>query len=359
MKIVFVLPDMPGGGSERVVAMLANEYVQRGYEVDILLFAGNRTVYPLNQQVKVYIAGEASGGNPLIRLKRLIKMRKYYKENRNCYIFSFCVMGTVFSVLAAAGIPHRLLVSERNDPTRIPHQRLRNWAYRKAERLIFQTEDMKRCFPEDIRKKSCVIPNPVAGEMPDPFCGERKKWVVSVARLQPQKNHKLLLDAFAEFTKEYPEYQLHLFGIGELEEELRKRAKQLKIEDKVIFRGFSSNVKEEIWDSAMFVLSSDYEGISNSMIEALAMGIPVISTDCPVGGSKTYIQDGVSGILTPVGDAQSLSNAMKRVAGDPELARKLSLNGAKIKETYKLKKIADRFLEEAGIAGNADSMHGD
>lgn len=349
MKIVFVLPDMPGGGTERVVALLANEYVKRGYETAILLFAGNQTAYPLNPEVEVHIAGEASGGSFLVRIKRIYHMRKFYKENKGCYIFAFSVMGAVFSVFSAFGIPHRMLVSERNDPTKYSQWKIRNWAYGKAEKLVLQTQDMKKCFPENLQKKVVVIPNPVAEGMPEPFQGERKKRVVSVARLQPQKNHKLLLKAFAEFVKEYSEYELHLFGIGELEEELRSQAKQLEIEDKVMFRGFSSNVKEEIWDSAMFVLSSDYEGISNSMIEALAMGIPVIATDCPAGGSKTYIQDGVNGILTPVGDVKAMSDAMKRVAGDPELADRLSFNGAKVKESYQLKKIADRFLEEAGI----------
>lgn len=359
MKIVFVLPDMPGGGTERVVALLANEYVKRGYEVAILLFAGKQTAYPLDPRVEVHVAGEASGGKISVRLKRIFKMRKFYRENKGCYIFAFSVMGAVFSVFAAAGIPHRMLVSERNDPTRFSQWRIRNWAYKKAEKLVLQTTDMKECFPEGLRKKAVVIPNPVAEGMPEPFQGERKKQVVSVARLQPQKNHKLLLDAFADFAKEYPEYELHLFGVGELEEALRRQAKQLEIEQKVMFRGFSSNVKEEIRDSAMFVLSSDYEGISNSMIEALAMGVPVISTDCPVGGSRTYIENNVSGILTPVGDAKALSEAMKRVAGDPALASKLSLNGAKVKETYKLKKIADRFLDEAGIASVTCDMRED
>ena len=99
----------------------------------------------------------------------------------------------------------------------------------------------------------------------------------------------------------------------------------------------------------MFVLPSDYEGISNSMIEALAIGVPVISTDCPVGGSRAYIEDGVSGILTPVGDAAALSEAMLKIADDPAFARMLSANGVKIKDKYGLKQIADRFLEEAGI----------
>ena len=349
MKIVFVLPDLPGGGSERVVAMLANEYVKRGYEVAILLFAGNQVAYHLDENVEVYIAGKASGGNPLIQISRLFKMRRFYRKNKGCYIFSFCVRGSIFSVIAAAGIPHRFLVSERNDPTQISGQRLRDWSYRKAEKIILQTDDMKKCFQEDIQRKSAVIPNPLSSDMPEPFIGDRKKQIVSVGRLQPQKNHKLLLDAFAEFHKVYADYELHIFGIGELENELKKKAEELQIADYVVFRGFCSDVQNEIRDSAMFVLSSDYEGISNSMIEALAMGVPVISTDCPVGGSRTYVENGVNGILTPVGNQKALSDAMIKLADNPEIAKKFSANGAKIKEQYSLEKIADKFLEEAGI----------
>ncbi|MCM1173963.1 MAG: glycosyltransferase [Blautia sp.] len=353
MKIVFVLPDMPGGGSERVVAMLANEYIKRGYEAAVLLFAGNRTAYPLDDKIEVFIAGEPSDGNPWIQLKRLFQMRRYYRKNKGCYIFSFCVRGSIFSVLAAAGIPHRLLISERNDPTRISGQRLRDWSYRRAEKLILQTEDMKRCFSADIQRKSAVIPNPVSDDMPEPFMGERKKQIVAVGRLQPQKNHKLLLEAFADFQKKYMDYELHIFGIGELENELKQQAKALHIADKVVFRGFSSTVQKEIWDSAMFVLSSDYEGISNSMIEALAMGVPVISTDCPVGGARTYIENNKNGILVPVGDRDALSEAMMKIVENPRFAQMLSMNGAKIKEQYGLEKIADRFLEEAGIGKTA------
>lgn len=349
MKIIFVLPDMPGGGSERVVAMLANEYTKRGYEVAILLFAGKQTAYPLDDKIEVFIAGEPSNGNPLVQLKRLYRMRRYYRKNKNCYIFSFCVRGSIFSVLAAAGIPHRLLISERNDPTRISGQKLRDWSYRKAEKLILQTEEMKHCFSDDIQRKSAVIPNPVSADMPEPFTGDRKKQIVAVGRLQPQKNHKLLLDAFADFQKKYTDYELHIFGVGELEKELKQQAENLHIADKVIFRGFSSAVQKEIWDSAMFVLSSDYEGISNSMIEALTMGVPVISTDCPVGGSRTYIENNINGILVPVGDKKALTEAMLKITENPQFARMLSANGAKIREQYGLDKIANRFLQEAGI----------
>lgn len=349
MKIVFVLPDMPGGGTERVVAMLANEYSKRGYPVAVLLFAGNQTAYPLDERIEIVTVGEPSFGNPLIQLKRLFHMRQYYKKNRDCYIFSFCVRGSIFSVLAAAGIPHRLLISERNDPAHFSGKRLRDWSYRKAEKLVLQTEDMKRCFSKDIQKKAVVIPNPVSDDMPEPYTGERKKRIVAVGRLQPQKNHKLLLEAFADFQKICHDYELHIFGVGELETMLKQRAEELHIADNVVFRGFSASVKEEIWDSAMFVLSSDYEGISNSMIEALAMGIPVISTDCPAGGSRMYIKNNENGILVPVGDKKALAEAMMKLARNPEFAKQLSVNAVKVKEQYALVKIADRFLEEAGI----------
>lgn len=349
MKIVFVLPDMPGGGTERVVALLSNEFVKRGYQVTILLFAGGQIAYPLDERIEIHISGQASGGNMLLRLKRLRDMRRYYKRNPGCCIFAFSAMGAVFSVLAAAGIPHYMLISERNDPAKYEHQRIRNWAYSKANKLVFQTEEVKNCFDEKIRKKAIVIPNPIANDIPEPFEGKRKKRIVSVARLQKQKNHKLLIDAFAEFVKQYSDYELHLFGIGELEEELKEQVRQLGLEKSVIFRGFSDNVKEEIIDSAMFVLSSDYEGISNSMIEALAMGIPVISTDCPVGGSRIYIENNVSGLLIPVGDKGALVNAMEKIAGNEEFARQLSENSVKIRVDYGLSRIADKFLKEAGI----------
>lgn len=349
MKIVFVLPDMAGGGTERVVAMLANEYIKRGYQVCILLFAGKKVTYSLDKHVEIISVSAASKGNPLIRIKRMINMRRFFKENRGCSIFAFSAMGAVFSIIATAGIPCRMLVSERNDPSKYEHYKIRDWAYGKADKIVLQTKDMVKFFPESYEKKMTVIPNPVPEGIPEPYAGERKKRIVSVARLQPQKNHKLLLGAFADFLSDFPEYELHIFGIGELEDELRDLAQKLHIENRVVFRGFSENVREMIIDSAMFVLSSDYEGISNSMIEALAMGIPVISTDCPVGGSRAYIKNGVNGMLVPVGDKSALTAAMKKIAGDEKFAKMLSRNAVEVKRKYALSEIADRFLKEAGI----------
>lgn len=349
MKIVFVVPDMVGGGTERVVALLSNKFVDKGYQVAIMLFAGNTIAYPLGSNVEIYIAGERSRGSMAVRLRRIFNMRRFFRENAGCCIFAFSVMGAVFSVIAAAGIPHKMLVSERNDPMKYEHPKIRNWAYQRADSLVLQTEDMKEGFPEKIRKRAVVIPNPVADDMPLRCLEERKKWVVSVARLEPQKNHKLLIDAFAEFVKQHSDHELHLFGAGELETALKKQTEDLQLTRKVIFHGFSPKAKEAIWDSAMFVLSSDYEGISNSMIEALAMGVPVIATDCPVGGAAAYIQNEVNGLLVPVGDKEALVEAMNRLAEDAVFADRISANAVMVKKEYSLTQIADRFLKEAGM----------
>ncbi len=348
-KIVFVIPNMTGGGTERVISLLSGEYVKRGIRVAVMQFAGYEHAYELDERVEDFAVAEQSKGNPLIWGRRILAMRRYFKKNPNCHIFAFCVMGAVFSVIATFGMKRRLLVAERNSPDSCNVKKLRNWAYRHAEVITFQTEDGISYFPQDIGRKAVVIPNPIDADIPARFEGERTKRIVTVGRLHKQKNQALLLEAFADFGKRCADYQLHIYGEGELEEKLKNRARELGIEKDVVWHGFSKRVKEEIVDSRMFVLSSDFEGISNSMLEALAMGIPTISTDCPIGGARVYMEEDVSGLLVPVGDRKALAEAMIRVAEDDALADRLSVGGAKLKDKYSTGSIAMRFLEAAGI----------
>lgn len=346
-RIVFVIPDMPGGGTERVVALLANEYAARGIEVTILLFAGHQTAYPLADGVEVVSLGEPSGGSVTKRISRIHRMREFYRKNKGCRIWAFSVMGAVFSAVAIGG--HRkeysFLVSERNDPQRYEHPCIRNFFYRMADRIVCQTQDAVNAFPNEIRKKAVVIPNPVDIGDTESWSGERERRIVAVGRLAPQKNHDLLLRAYAQFARQCPGYTLEIYGKGMQEKKLRILAGELGVSDHVIFKGFSGQVREEIRKAAMYVLSSDYEGISNSMLEALALGIPVIATDCPCGGSRTYIQEGINGLLVPVKDVTALANAMRRLAGDPQLGARLGREAQKLKERLSVTRIADSFLQ--------------
>ena len=348
MKIVFVIPDMPGGGTERVVALLSNEYAKKGHSVSIMLFAGKETAYALDDRIEVISMAGASSGSLRIRMKRLKNMREYLKRPKGCLIYSFSTIGTGFVVLSTVGLSRKMLVSERTDPNSCDHKPYRNFFYRFAKVLVCQTREAADSFPGYLRRKTMVIPNPVDSKgLPGVYRGERKKKVVSLGRLEYPKNQELLIEAFEEFHKKFQEYTLHFYGKGTKEGILREMAAEKHLEDAIVFHGFCPDAAGEIVDSAMFVLSSDYEGVSNSMAEAMAMGIPVISTDCPPGGCRAYIENGRNGLLVPVGDAHALADAMKKVAEDRELAEKLSAEGTKIREKYPVEKIAEKMLRAA------------
>lgn len=350
MKIVFVVPNMIGGGTERIVSLLANEYVKQGIEVGVLIFAGDKVEYELDERVEVVFAGAASGGSAKVRLQRIKRMREYYQQNRDCIIFAFSVMGAVFSAVATFGAGHPTLVSERSNPDEYEHKWIRDFFYRRADRVVLQTEEVISSFDKAIRKKAVVIPNPVDATLPPAYTGERRQTIAFVGRLEYQKNPQLLVDAFYMFQKDFPDYTLEIYGKGSLEPQLRQSVQEYGIGDKVIFHGFCADAREKVKDSAVFVLPSRYEGISNSLMEALAMGLPVIATDCPVGGTRMCVSDHVNGIMVPVGDAEAMTRAMKELAENQELAGCLSAEAVKIRERFSIEVIAHRLLECMGLA---------
>lgn len=355
MKILFVISAMNGGGAERVLATLANRYVQQNDDVTILMVAGDESAYPLDERVQCLSIGQPSHGNPLLQIKRLFVMRKYFKQHTDDVIVSFGTEINLFTILSTLGLKNRVIVSERNDPNRCRYPLFRNIIYHLGRGFVFQTEDAKACFSKSIQKRSVVIPNPIRRELPASMAGIhgekgtiREKKIAAVGRLEPQKNHRLLLQAFAGFWKKFPEWELHLFGQGSLECELKQTTAELGAEKQIIFEGFQSDVLERIRSYGMYVLSSDYEGISNSLMEAMAIGLPCISTDCPIGGSALCIQNGENGLLVPVGDAKALQKAMEHLADDEELAKKLGKNAVLIRETFSEEVIAAMWHKYIG-----------
>lgn len=343
-KIIFVIPSMTGGGAERVISLLANRFVDQGMEVSIMMTAGDEVVYGLNPRIRLLSMGGISGGSMKRRLQRIRRMRACFQKERDAVLIAFGPGTAFFTVAADLFLKHRMIISERNDPAACPHRFLRNLVYRQADRLVFQTEEARGCFPAGIQKKGRVIPNPVSAGLPLPWQGERRKVVAAVGRLEPQKNHRLLLEAFALFGTAYPEYRLEIYGQGSLEQTLRHRAEELGLGDRVAFQGFVRHVDRQIRDAGMYVLSSDYEGISNSLLEAMAMGIPSISTDCPIGGSRLCISSGKNGILVPLQDPEAMAEAMKYIAAKPEQAEAMARQAAGIREIWSEEGISRQWM---------------
>jgi glycosyltransferase involved in cell wall biosynthesis len=145
-----------------------------------------------------------------------------------------------------------------------------------------------------------IIPNPINPEFNvKPFSGKRRKIITSVGRLSEQKNQHVLIEAFSRIEKDFPDYELVIYGEGNLRETLENQIKTLKLENKVKLPGVKKNIKNEIYDCSLFVLPSLYEGMPNALMEAMALGLPVISTDCPCGGPRFLIHN-YNGLLVKV-----------------------------------------------------------
>lgn len=335
-KIIIVTRNMVGDGAERVIAQLSNFFAAQGKQCSIITLNDDEVFYKLDPSISVLPVGEKSGNKVLDKLLRYRMVRKMVRREKPDIVLSMPEEIGVYVLLALLGTGIPVYVSERNNPWVMPDVKvtriLRTLMYPTARGIIFQTEMAKSFFPESIQEKGVVLSNPVdAQRIPAQHAGEREKVVVAAGRLSPQKNIPLLLKAFARFSPGHPEFKLRIFGEGELREELTELAKTLNIADKVEMPGRSTSLLEKMNSAAMFVLSSDYEGMPNVLLEAMCMGMPVISTDCPSGGPRELIEDGVNGLLVPVGDEQALCAAMEKMA-DSDYARCLADNAWNIRE---------------------------
>ena len=346
-KILFVNSRLSGGGSERVMTLLANHFANNeDYEVKMVLIRDDiKEVYDLNSNVEK-IRFKYNTSNKIMRgLKRIILLNKLFKEYNPDYIISFMIDVNIYTILAGFRFLDRIIVSERADPMKnrnFVHRFFEKNYYGRCKKVILQTNDVKEYFDNYKLLNTVVIPNPLNVEIPS-YHGEREKRIVTVGRLTEQKNFELLIMAFKVFEEKNKGYILELYGDGELKEQLSELIKNLKLEDKVFLKGFQKDILIKIRKASIYVSSSDYEGISNSMLEALALGLPSICTDCPVGGARMVIHNNVNGILIPVRDKEALINAMNKIATDNSFSNHLSQNAVMVRERFSIENICKEW----------------
>lgn len=344
-EIIFVTPNLANGGAERVTVLLANELAKEGRSVSIAYMKDDITEYLPSSNVTVY---RLFSGKSRVRriITKIYRLRKMMKHHPNATFVAMLSFESFYTYVASLGLQCHVVYSLRNDPANMQSRMdriVKEIIYPKAQCIVFQTEDARNYFSEAIRKKGIVIPNPIIGSLPERYEGERRKEIVTVGRLTEQKNYPLLLQAFANVNMKHPDWKLRIFGQGKLEKKLKELCRDLHIWNSVEFCGFQSNVIETINQSGIFVLSSDYEGISNAMLEALATGIPCVCTDCPVGGARAIIQDHENGILVPTRDEMKLTEAILELIEYPDLAEQLSKRAVQIRKQLSVKSITEEW----------------
>ena len=327
-SFALVTHKMTGGGCERVIAQIVNSFCAAGVRCTLYTECNVPSFYPLDTRVRVVplLEGEAMRACDVPRAYR--RLRSLVRSDAPDLVLAMPEKVNVWTVLFLLGTNVPVVVSERNDPKRHPENRikrlLRRVVYPVANGFIFQTQQAADYFSPRIRARSVVLDNPLdVSSLPAPFAGEREKTIVAAGRLHPQKNFRMLIDAFAAFRASHPDWRLVIYGEGGERAALTQLLQDLP-DGAAALPGQTDRLAERIDSAGMFVLSSDYEGMPNALIEAMAMGLPCIATDCPCGGPAALIAHGVDGLLSPVGDAAALSRSMARIADDPALADRLS-----------------------------------
>ena len=344
-RILFIISSLYGGGAERVCCVLASEFAKK-YNVIVLYRNDKGRAYPLNPRVRTIMMNvkDDGPGHPMQKILRPFykygSCRKLKKIFRPDVSISFLFDFNKLNVLSRGNC--RIICSERNNP-RKRNSRIEflftKWFYKKADCVVFQSDLIKNMYSEKIKAHSVVITNPVCVTVK--ASPNRSHRIVNMGRFVAQKNQAMLLRSFAVFHQQFSDFTLTIYGEGELFEELECLAKELKISDFVEFPGNVEDVHQKISDAEIFVLSSDFEGMSNALLECMSMGIACISTACE--GSVDVIKDGVNGLLVPVGDETALTEAMCRLAKDEGLRRRLEKNALKDMEAYTPEKIARQW----------------
>lgn len=345
-KVGIITATLGKGGAEKVSINIARYFIKNGYECDILTIRRLNDEYIIPNNINRICACEKKEN----LITTIMKLRKIIK-NSNFDIF--IIMGVplcTYVVPALIGFKIPFIVSERSSPSHFVGNRINTYISRlfmkKAKGYIFQTEGAKNFYKKSLQDRGIVIHNPlVVSELPQRYTEKRKKIIVSVGRLIPSKNHKLLINAFNEIIKIFPDYELNIYGEGYFRNELDSQIELLELKDKVHLMGNFSNIAEEIKDKALFVMTSDYEGMPNALIEAMSIGMPCISTDCPDGGASELIHNGTNGILVPVGNLDKMVFAMKQIICDEELAKKCGENAYYIREDLDINIIGKKWIE--------------
>ena len=330
MKITFVTSTLHSGGSERVMALLANSFCEKGYDVEIVCINKHLVFYPLLGDVKVYFAEDEVGNS---YLRKTIWLRKHIKNEKPDVVIAFMLEVFCMTLFALIGVDVPVISSERIDPHFFGKVKgFMRWVLlRRTTHLVVQTQQIKSFYSKSLQQRTTIIPNPVTDKVFDIKPVPKKNRLIAVGRLAYQKNYPMMFKTFKQVLKEHPSYELVVFGDGPQKSEIEQFVLQEGLENKVLLKGKTDKILEELNCSKLFVMTSDYEGMSNAMLEALCIGLPVVTTD--VSGASDIIKDGENGYIIRRGHVDEFAEALCGLLSNESLMERM---GARNRQKAKL-----------------------
>lgn len=344
LKIAFHLNCLEQGGAERVVTNLAHQFQEQGHEVWIATEWFGENEFRLScgiRRVHVGLTDEdQKAPRPVQILRRITHLRRFVREERPDVLIAFAQKANYRALMATVGMKIPVIISIRTDPVghydsladRIQIPLL----FPRASGCVFQTEGQRDFFPKGTQRKSRIILNPVNPKYLDvPKPEARSKTVVQSGRLVDFKNQLMLIRAFVKVHERHPDYDLKIYGGDSLDgtkELLEALIAEKKAESYVTLMGASDELEKVLPGAAAYAFSSDWEGLPNALLEAMALGLPIVATDCPCGGPRTVMKDGYNGLLVPIKDEERMAEGICYLIEHPKEAERMGENARKIAE---------------------------
>jgi glycosyltransferase involved in cell wall biosynthesis len=326
MRLLFLVSSMHGGGAERVAATLANAWARRGDEVVLVsCYSGRgRCDQQLDPGVRLeWLADRMRGPAWWRPASKLLALRRLAREFQPDRVLSFLTNVNVTALLALRGLGLPVVVSERTDPAHGDYalerslRLLRRLAYPWARRVVVQTRQsvphLRQVAPGVARV--AVIPNPLPDGLPAVRAGEprgERRILAALGRFDPVKQFDRLIEVFATLADAFPDWDLWIWGDGPQREADLRRVQALGLDGRIHLPGFSRTPWDCLGSAHGFVLNSRVEGFPNALLEAMALGLPCVATDCP-SGPMELTRNGEDAALVPLGDEDAMARALSRL----------------------------------------------
>ena len=343
MKILFIISSLSSGGAERVLSLLANEFIKKN-KITITTFSNEDSFYPLNNNIKHIKLNLLQNSSNIFEslfnsFKRIKILTNVIKNENPDIVISFMTHTNILSIIVSKMVGKKIIISERIAYD-FYNSRLLNLArkfiYPFSNALITQTIEDKKNY--SFLKNVYVIYNPIQINNHN-INIKKENIILAIGRFDKQKGFDILIKVYSKIDTNW---KLYIAGEGSERKNLENLIKDLNLENKVILLGRIKNIFKWYEKSSIFVLSSKKEGFPNVLIEAMAFGCAVMSFDCPYGPGE-IIDDGVNGILIENQNKEKLKEAIEKLIEDENLREKLGKNALQVREKYSIDKIAKEW----------------